>query len=861
VDGDWPLAGRDAEVALVARGLGSGRGIVIAGTAGVGKTRLAREVIASLDGEDNSIEVVAATRATAGIPLGVFAHLDEGRATGFVTPLGAVRHALMERAGTRRLVLFVDDAHALDVASAALVHQLAVTGDALLVATVRSGEAAPDAVVAMWKDGLCERLDLQPLSDRETGPLLERALEGPVDARTRRDLWQVTQGNLLFLREIVAEGLATGALRLRDGRWRWSGELHAPARVAELIATQLANLDDDVRNALQLVALGEPLEWDLLCGLAPGAEAAVGHGLLTVERVDNRMHVRLWHPLTSDVVQREIPEPQRRRHLRALADAVTATGARRRHDVLRIVGWLRAAGEPVEPQALIDAARRCIAIDPAQAEVLARLAVDTGGGALAVIALAQHLMFSRRAVEAEELLEEAVADTVAVDDRLDLVVMQANNLTFGLGRGSEGAALLDGVEVPVADARQRNRLLSQSVPMLLFGGDVGQCIARAEAVLDDDQAEPVDRLRVRIALVGATAVTGRPISAIEHASEAFAEIGAGYEELPMAEGQIAAGLILAMQWRGDLDGADRVAQLGYDEGTRRRSDLLRGVSALHLGVGALWSGRVRTAASLLREAVHALQDNDIGLLGWALDNLDAALALASEPEADAAAADFRHGLYETERWRLAGTAAAARSDTRAAIDLCRRAAETAREGGLTTQLVFALFDMVRYGERGGVVDELDQLRESLEGDFLPALIDTAHAYVDDDGDALDRAAEDLAAMGFTLFAAEAARAAALTHARGSLRARAAASDRRAGELAAACEGTSTPLLRVDTRDVADPLTSRERDVAQLAVSGHSNAEIADRLGLSVRTVETHLQRVYTKLGIHTRADLEAFVRF
>jgi DNA-binding NarL/FixJ family response regulator len=57
----------------------------------------------------------------------------------------------------------------------------------------------------------------------------------------------------------------------------------------------------------------------------------------------------------------------------------------------------------------------------------------------------------------------------------------------------------------------------------------------------------------------------------------------------------------------------------------------------------------------------------------------------------------------------------------------------------------------------------------------------------------------------------------------------------------------------------DVLTSRERDVATLAAHGVSNAEIAQRLGLSIRTVETHLQRVYTKLGIHGRAELAGTV--
>ena len=51
------------------------------------------------------------------------------------------------------------------------------------------------------------------------------------------------------------------------------------------------------------------------------------------------------------------------------------------------------------------------------------------------------------------------------------------------------------------------------------------------------------------------------------------------------------------------------------------------------------------------------------------------------------------------------------------------------------------------------------------------------------------------------------------------------------------------------------LTSSERSVADLAATGHSNREIADRLVLSVRTVESHLGSVYRKLGVRSRAQL------
>ena len=74
-------------------------------------------------------------------------------------------------------------------------------------------------------------------------------------------------------------------------------------------------------------------------------------------------------------------------------------------------------------------------------------------------------------------------------------------------------------------------------------------------------------------------------------------------------------------------------------------------------------------------------------------------------------------------------------------------------------------------------------------------------------------------------------------------------------MAERCEGATTPaLLSIDTRA---RLTGAERDTALLAARGRTNKEIAEQLGLSVRTVENRFQRSYEKLGISTRKDLTA----
>src|SRR5262245_52075960 len=142
----WPFVGREAELDQVAAALATRQGVVLVGDAGVGKSRLLAEAIERSGAADLRVLRVRATRSSGVVPLGAFAPLlpvDDTAAS-----LARAREAILARAPA---VLAIDDAHALDDASAALAHQLVTQDGVHVLATVRRGEDVPDAIVGLWK--------------------------------------------------------------------------------------------------------------------------------------------------------------------------------------------------------------------------------------------------------------------------------------------------------------------------------------------------------------------------------------------------------------------------------------------------------------------------------------------------------------------------------------------------------------------------------------------------------------------------------------------------------------------------------------------------------------------------------------
>jgi len=161
--------------------------------------------------------------------------------------------------------------------------------------------------------------------------------------------------------------------------------------------------------------------------------------------------------------------------------------------------------------------------------------------------------------------------------------------------------------------------------------------------------------------------------------------------------------------------------------------------------------------------------------------------------------------------------------------------------------------------RLGAADSAAPLLTRLEAstDCPLVMARAAHARAEASGSATELAAAGATweQLGGLLFAAECFASAARAALRADQARESAAYQNKSDALVKDCEGAATPLLQF--ADAPEPLTAREREVAGLAAQGLSSVEIAERLFLSPRTVDNHLQSTYAKLGIRGRSELHS----
>jgi DNA-binding CsgD family transcriptional regulator len=862
---DWPLVDRRAELASIRRALGAGRsGIVLAGRAGVGRSRMVREAVALAERKGHAAAWLATTRAGAGIELSAFASLLPGGRPGQgpLDLLGRVTRSLGIRPGRPRVALAVDDAQWMDDVSAAVVQQLAASGRVFVVAAVRLGEPAPDAVTALWKEGLADRVEVPALDEDALGELVRAVLDGPVSVPTCMLLWNMTHGNVLFLREVVAAGIDSGALARAGRVWRWRGPLPVGGRLGDVVEASLGPLDDDELAVLQVLAQGEPLEARILEDRFDAAvlDTVERRGLLTSIHRGSRVSLRLANPLHGEVLRARTPVLRARAVRNQIADAIEATGARRRDDALRVAGLRLASGGSVPLELLLRAAPRALAsFDDAGAERAARMARHGGGGAPAALALARSLHRQGRAAEAFAVLDELDPRDLDEGQRAGAAALRAQALCWDLGRAGEAERVLAEAEVGLVGDGARDLLAAVRAAVLLFCGRLRPALEASNRVLERASGDEPARVPAAMTAAAALAAGGRAPEA-SPASLGVAGLDRIDGTAPFAPGPLLPTHCFSLRVAGRLDDHAAASEIGYRRAVDRGDQRTALAWAMVLGRTALDCGRVSDARGWLDEA--SALGHERGCLGV----VPAALAWLAEAEALlGAAGDARATIARAEDLASPASAlftadialgqawvAAAHGDLATARSLAASAAGGAEQFDQLSTAVVALHTVVRLGGAETVSGRLRRLATRVDGPLAAACADHGDAVVAGDGAGLDEVAERFDSLGARLLAAEAAAHAAAAHCARGQRARSRVSTASARAALERCGGARTPAL-VGLK--APTLTRRERQVALLAAQGLSSRAIAERLGLSVRTVDNHLQVVYGKLGISGRRAL------
>ena len=870
----WPFACRADEVADMESAIvRAGRGVVISGDAGVGKSRVMAELSTRLERAGLTVHRVSGTSALSTVPYGAFASVLSGASEPGRDEFTVLQSALAELTGDgRTTVLAVDDAHVLDRGSAALV-ALAARSGLPVIATVRNGEACPEGITSLWRDDLARRVTLPPLDIDQVGEMLALALGAPVDSHTRYRLWEITTGNLLFLRELVRTGLARGALAEHGDVWIWTGGFDGASHLQDLLRDTVMAQPPAVQRVVELLAVGEPLGASILTGLSDdGAlDSAETAGLVVAQRSTRRLEVRLVHPIYAQVVREALGRVRIEGLSRELADAISQRGQRRADDVLRVASLQLTAGAAADPIALLKAARHARQYaDVELAEGLARQAFAVGGSAAAAITLAEALYWQGRFEEVLELLTGGILDDAEPRHVMYGTIHIASALFFGQGRVADAETWLQRGIDRVGPGYEAD-LVAWRARMLMVAGRAVDCINVARSVLERPDATPLARLDARIAMLPALGACGRLQEVADEAAAAFELASTAGRGLPSAIGPLTVGMFVSHMFDGQMREFDPVLESLNDAAMSRAEDPYRGVWPFLIGRSALLQGRLAEAVPVLREAAALLRLRDPGMmLPWCLAALVQALGESDDSRGAHAALDqldaarfeiTKHIEVEIELARAwAAAAAGNRSEAR---EVALVVALRLRESGRNALAALAYHDALRLGAAPDVVaPALTEIASIAEGPVVEAMARHANGAVRRDHLELAAAADAFAAVGFFLHAAEAMADASRVAAERGLRATAGDLRVRASELVSECGPALTPMLEpISARDALANLTRKEQEVALMAARGMTKRDIADALSVSIRTVGNHINHLYAKLGVSTRDELRAVLRF
>lgn len=881
---------------------GESRALVIHGDAGIGKTALLDDVagrasgcrVARTAGVQSEMELPFAGLHQLCAPmLDRLDHLPAPQRDALATAFGmcegsaadrflvglAVLSLLSEVAAERPLVCLVDDQQWLDFSSALVLAIAARRLGAESVGLIFATRVPSDHLA-----GLPE-LAVGGLPEADSRVLLESVLPGRLDTRVRDQIVAETRGNPLALLELP-RGLTPAELAVG---LELPGAVPLAGTIEESFRRRVDALPERTRQLLLVAAAettGDPvLLWRAAARLGIGSEAAEPAAVAGLVGFEAR--VRFRHPLVRSAAYRSAAAEDRRRAHQALAEATDPQLDPERR------AWHRAQAAPgpdddaaaeLERAAGLAMARGCLAAAGTYLQRAAMLSLDPAQRAERCLNAAQGKILSGAFEAAVDLL--AMAEAGPLDDvqhaRVDLLRAQ---LAYVTNRGGDAPLLLLAAARRLApiDADLSRSTYLDALSAAMFAGRLAspggaiQDVASgaAEAPRPRDAPTPLDLLLDGLATsVGQGHAVGVPI--LRRALTGFGAGGAIDEELRW----LWLASVAAMQiWDYDLWDTLSARHVRLVRETGALSDLpLALISRTYI---PLFAGDLSAAASLIDEtqAVTEATGSNMapyGALGLAAlrGNVVQAEPLIESTIEDVSRRGEGVGINFAE-WARA-VLHNGHGSYHEALAAAQRA--TAYEADLGT-MIWPTVEIIEAAVRTGATEtattafrRLSELTRASGTDWALGLQARSRALLTEGEEAGRHYREAIAHLARTRVRTDLARAHLLygewlrrqrarAEAREQLRiahgmfeaiGMAAFAERARRELQAS--GVTVHKRAATTGHTE--LTAQEAQIARLARDGLTNPEIGIRLFISAHTVQYHLRKVFAKLGIDSRSQLD-----
>ncbi|WAP53419.1 LuxR C-terminal-related transcriptional regulator [Arthrobacter sp. ATA002] len=877
-----PFVGREAVLREVLASVlrPGGHGAVVVADAGMGKSALAGILAQRLEGQI-PVYRIHTSSSLSQVSYGALAPLisdvdpqDAG------SPLAVMRALLRrlypdrEKSGPEAApLLIVDDADALDEASADLLAQLIASAQIRILLLARRIADVPSGIPNQVWEGALTRHELQPLTEEQVHELCVQVLGGPVLTGTSTDLALAAGGNPMLTLALLAETTRAGTLAARNGVWLLHEHMLPPeGRLGDLLRAQLSGLTRDERDALELIALAEPLPASTAfeLGLHRAVDALTEAKLVKISTGPSRL-LQPMHPLYGDVVRRLVPAARSARLRQRLLTSGAAAGTA--DNLLRWVIWSLDCGDEVSDAKLVQAAYRANNAFDTAAALRAAGAVKGPEYALAARVQAARACHQDGDLGSARELIDGVTDAAADPTTLKMAVLIRAQLSrqeqsgvsglravaadwlAGVDRIEAGGNLDAELTADLISSRRGGRLLN--LMSRVGDGELQPAEDELSSILADARRAGDDEaiLVAEAVLAEIYTATGRVAAASELGQDAMAVLDRGGHRFMSYYHFVLQRHVAALLWMGNWDALQTAAQHGT-AGVFGALVRVAGMVDLALAVMHLRKDDAAAALTYLSASIEGLRTHDDeGMLPLAL-SLGAFVAAtggqrqqAEELLAEAGGMKPRGpAAYRLLARGYATATGAVLAMQRDAPKHLREIISEAQEAGFAAVELELRILALALGNMDGL-GRLAKITEEFEGPQAQAAGRLARAFLDEDIDELLRFGAGKVEPGWRRVANrccdEALRIARASGDKALLQRVQKLLNKKNGHSPSHTLHAGAPLL-----------TRRERDIAALVIQGYRNAEIAERLFLSVRTVEGHIYRTFEKLGISRREDLK-----